>query len=99
MSDEWRRVSTCCASVPLLPNSRCRCRAAPGATFKAAVRFSVDIYRTPAKDIMNDQAPQGTHLEAAVLAHPQMDLYTPPHQANEQKAETFRASQYASTYA
>jgi hypothetical protein len=83
----------------LRPAYRCflipvdRCRAAPGATFKAAVRFSVDIYRTPAKDIMNDQAPQGTHLEAAVLAHPQMDLYTPPHQANEQKAETFRASQ------
>jgi len=26
-------------------------------------------------------------------------LYTPSHQANEQKAETFRASQYASTQA
>jgi hypothetical protein len=42
---------------------------------------------------MNDQAPQGTHPEAAVLAHLQMDLYTPPHPVNEQKAETFRASQ------
>jgi hypothetical protein len=51
------------------------------------------MYRTPAKDIMNDQAPQGTRIEAAVLAHLQMDLYTPPHPANEQKAETFRASQ------
>jgi hypothetical protein len=38
---------------------------------------------------MNDQALQDTHQEAAVLAHRQMDLYTRPHRANEQKAETF----------
>jgi hypothetical protein len=69
-----------------------RCPAAPGATLKAAVRFSAGIHRTPAKDIMNHHAPQGTCIEAALLAHLQMGLYTPPHQANEQKAETFRAS-------
>jgi hypothetical protein len=42
---------------------------------------------------MNDQAPQGMRIEAAILAHLQMDLYTPPHPANELKAETFPVSQ------
>jgi hypothetical protein len=74
-----------------------RCLVAPGATFKAVVRLSANIHRTPVEDIMIDHAPQGTSIDAAVLAHLQMDLYTPPYQANEHEAETFRASQYATT--
>ena len=58
------------------------------------MQFSAYILNTPAEDIMNDPALQGTYTEAAVLAHLQVGLYI-PHQANEGEAETFQASQYA----
>jgi hypothetical protein len=44
------------------------------------------------EDIMNHHVLQGTQLEAAVLAHMPMDLYTPAHRGNEQEAKTFRTS-------
>jgi hypothetical protein len=53
---------------------------------------SAGIHRLRAEDIMNCHGLQGTHLESVVLAHMQMGLYTPVHQANQQEAETFRAS-------
>jgi hypothetical protein len=42
------------------------------------VQLSAYLLKTPAEDIMNKQAPQGTAIEAAVLAPRRMDLYSPP---------------------
>ena len=51
-----------------------------------------------AEDIMNHHAPQGMHVEAAVLAYMSMDLYIPPQQANAHRAKALRASQHAAIH-
>jgi hypothetical protein len=59
------------------------------------VQLSSSIKGILAEHIMNGHVPQGTHLEAAILAHMRRDLYTPDYSAYETDAESARVRHQA----